>query len=222
MSKTTTKTALLFGATGLVGTQLLKQLLAHPAYGRVIAPGRHQPDLTHEKLDAPILDFNRLPLATDELKADDVFIALGTTIKRAGSQEAFRKVDFDFIVNAARTAKAGGAERCLLVSSAGADPDSRIFYSKVKGETEEAVKNIGFAATDIFRPGALVGEREEFRLGEKIGIGVSTFLRGISPAILGKYNPTDADVLAGHMIAAAREGVSGYRLHEAQELTGEA
>jgi len=218
MATTPLKTALLFGATGLVGAELLKQLLAHPAYGKVIAPGRREPNVKHEKLEAPILDFDRLPLAIDQLEADEVFIALGTTIKRAGSQEAFRKVDFDYIVNAAKTAKAGGAERCLLVSSIGADPDSRIFYSRIKGETEEAVKNIGFAATDIFQPGALVGNRGEFRLGEKIGIGVSTFLRGISPSILGKYNPTDVDVLAEKMVAAAQEGSAGVRLFDANKL----
>lgn len=218
MATTSYKTALLFGATGLVGTELLKQLLAHPAYDKVITPGRREPDITHEKLESPILDFDRLPLPIDQLPADDVFIALGTTIKRAGSKEAFRKVDFDYIVNAAKTAKAGGAEHCLLISSVGADPDSRIFYSRVKGETEEAVKNIGFAATSIFHPGALVGDRGEFRLGEKIGIGVSTFLRGISPKIMGKYNPTDADILAKKMIAAAQEGSMGVRLFSADEL----
>jgi len=212
------KTALLFGATGLVGAQLLRQLLAHPAYEKVIAPGRRKPELTHEKLASPVIDFDRLPNPIRPLSSDHVFIALGTTIKQAGSAEAFRKVDHDYIVNAAKTARAGGATRCLLVSSAGADAGSRLLYPRVKGETEEAVREIGFPATGIFRPGALVGDREESRLGEKIAIWFSNLLLHVSPKILGKYNPTKAEVLARHMIEAALEVTTGDRLFAADEL----
>jgi len=215
------KTALLFGATGLVGTELLNQLLEHPAYGQVIAPGRRPLRRQHDKLDNPIIDFDKLEEQSGKLKCDDVFIALGTTIKKAGSKEAFRKVDYDYIVKAALVAKAGGANQCLLVSSAGASADSRFFYNMVKGQTEEAIREIDFWAIHIFQPGVLVGKREEFRLGERIGIGVSNLLRNISPSILGDYNPTRADELAAKMIAAAQGVEQGTQVHHAGELLAE-
>ncbi|MBC6995275.1 oxidoreductase [Neolewinella lacunae] len=212
------KTALLFGATGLVGSALLRELLQHPAYEKVIAPSRrplHQP---HPQLENPQVDFGALEKWSGKLLADDVFIALGTTIKKAGSKEAFRKVDFDYIVKSALVAKAGGAKQCLLVSSVGADPSSRFFYTRVKGDTEAAIQELGFWATHIFRPGALVGDREEFRLGEKIGIAVSNVLRSISPNILGDYNPTEVDVLAQKMVQAAQGVTGGVQVYGAREL----
>ncbi len=215
------KTALLFGATGLVGNELLSQLLEHPAYGRVIAPGRRPLRRQHDKLESPVVDFDRLEDQSGKLVCDDVFIALGTTIKKAGSKEAFRKVDYDYIVKAALVAKAGGANQCLLVSSAGASAESRFFYNKVKGQTEAAIREIDFWAIHIFQPGVLVGNREEFRLGERVGIGISNLLRNISPSILGDYNPTRADVLAAKMIAAAQRVEQGTQVHSAGELLEE-
>ncbi|MTB51214.1 NAD(P)H-binding protein [Lewinella sp. W8] len=212
------KTALLVGATGLVGEQLLSQLLHHEAYGKVVALTRRKIHLDSDKLDNRIVDFDALEKEAGKIKCNDIFIALGTTIKKAGSQEAFRKVDHDYILKAALVAKAGGANQCLLVSAAGASADSLIFYNRVKGQTEEAIEEIGFWATHIFRPGVLVGDREEFRLGERIGIGVSNFLRGISPGILGDYNPTQVDVLAAKMIAAAQGVQPGVHVHGAREL----
>jgi uncharacterized protein YbjT (DUF2867 family) len=212
------KTALLVGATGLVGEQLLTQLLYHQAYEKVIALTRRKIHLDSEKLDNRIVDFDELEKAAGKIKCDDLYIALGTTIKKAGSQEAFRKVDHDYILKAALVAKAGGANQCLLVSAAGASADSLIFYNRVKGQTEDAIQEIGFWSTHFFRPGVLVGDREEFRLGERIGIGVSNILRGISPGILGDYNPTKVDVLAAKMIAAAQGVQAGVHVHGAREL----
>ena len=212
------KTALLFGATGLTGNELLHQLLNEPAYSRVIAPTRRPHHLKDAKLDNPILDFATLEQYGGKWPCHDVYICLGTTIKKAGSKAAFRRVDFDYILKAAIVAKAGGANQCMLVSSAGADPDSLFFYTRVKGETEAAVRELGFWATHIFRPGALVGNRSEFRLGEKIGIGLSNALRSISPGILGKYNPTEVDVLARKMIGAGRGVKSGTFVYGAEDL----
>lgn len=212
------KTALLFGATGLVGNELLHQLLNEQAYAKVIAPTRRPHHLKDAKLENPVVDFLTLEQYGGKWPCDDVYICLGTTIKKAGGKEAFRRVDFDFIVKSAVVAKAGGANQCLLVSSVGADPESLFFYTKVKGETEEAVKALGFWATHIFQPGALVGDRDEFRLGEKIGVGVTNFLRNISPSILGDYNPTQVDVLAQRMIEASRLVEGGVRVHTATDL----
>ncbi len=215
------KIALLFGATGLVGSALLDELLAHDAYIRVIAPTRRKLHKQHDKLENPLLNFDELEDYAGKLPCQDVFIALGTTISKAGSKAAFRKVDFDYIVKGALVAKAGGASQCLLVSSSGADQESRFFYPRVKGQTEEAVKGLGFWATHIFQPGVLVGDREEFRLGEKIGIGVSNLLRSISPSILGNYNPTKVKVLARKMVEAAQEMKAGVQVHRALELLEE-
>lgn len=215
---TSKKIALLLGATGLVGGALLDELLANDAYIRVIAPTRRPMHRTSPKLENPVINFDHLEDYAGKLPCHDVFIALGTTIKKAGSKEAFRKVDFDYIVKGALVARAGGASQCLLVSSSGADTDSRFFYTSVKGQTEEAIKDLGFWATHIFQPGVLVGNREEFRLGERIGIGVSNLLRSISPAILGDYNPTRVAVLAQKMVAAAQGMEPGVKIHTALDL----
>lgn len=212
------KTALLFGATGLVGNELLHQLLNEQAYSKVIAPTRRPHHLDDAKLENPIVDFGELEQYGGRWQCDDVYICLGTTIKQAGSKAAFRKVDFDYILKAAVVARAGGANQCMLVSSAGADPESLFFYTRVKGETEAAIKELEFWATHIFQPGTLVGKRSEFRLGERIGVGVSNLLRSISPSILGDYNPTEVDALARNMIAAARNVQGGVQFHRAGEL----
>ncbi|MEO0732007.1 MAG: hypothetical protein AAFZ52_04175 [Bacteroidota bacterium] len=127
-------------------------------------------------------------------------------------------MDFDYIVKSALLGKSGGASQVLLVSAAGVSTDSFFFYNRVKAQTEEAIKELGFWATHLFQPGVLVGKREEFRLGERIGIGVSNVLRNISSGILGAYNPTRADVLAHKMVAAAQEVAGGLHIHTADQL----
>lgn len=150
--------ALLAGASGLVGRALLLLLLESPRYQRVLALLRRSvPGLPpHPKLDTLIVDFDRLPALPP---LDDAFIALGTTIKAAGSPSAFRRVDFDTVVNTARAAKAAGAKRLLVVSALGADPGSRVFYNRVKGEMEQAVAALGFERVVIARPSLLLGDR---------------------------------------------------------------
>lgn len=212
------KTALLLGATGLVGNELLNQLLEHKAYSRVIAPTRRKLHRSSKKLDNPQIDFNKLARHRELFRCQDVFIAFGTTIKRAGSKEAFRRVDYDYIVEAARLAQASGANQCMLVSAAAADSESAFFYNRVKGETEEAVTRLDFWAIHIFRPGVLLGKRSELRIGEKIAASVTTLFRQISPKLLGEYNPTDARVLARKMIEAAQSILPGVRFHSAQDL----
>jgi uncharacterized protein YbjT (DUF2867 family) len=155
----TPRTALLAGATGLVGRELLALLLASKHYRSVhVLLRRATPDIkANAKLEVHRVDFARLP--TTFPAVDDVFIALGTTIKIAGSEAAFRHVDFDFVVNVARAARAAGATRLAVVSALGADPTSHIFYNRVKGEMEIAVMQIGYESVVIAQPSMLLGDR---------------------------------------------------------------
>lgn len=155
----TPRTALLAGATGLVGRALLSLLIASKHYHSVHVLLRRTPlDIkANAKLKLHQTDFARLPAAFPTV--DDVFIALGTTIKVAGSEAAFRQVDFDFVVKIARAARAAGATRLAVVSALGADPTSRIFYSRVKGEMEIAIMQIGYATVAIAQPSMLLGDR---------------------------------------------------------------
>lgn len=215
------KTALLLGATGLVGGHLLDRLLAHGAYRRVIAPTRRPLDLRHAKLDNPILNFERMDRFPDAFRCQDVYIALGTTIKQAGSEEAFRRVDYEYVVHAATLAYAHGANQCLVISSAGANSESRFLYSRVKGEMEEAIARLDFWATHIFRPGVLLGDRDGLRLAERVAGGLTRLVRSVSPTLLGDYNPTEADLLARRMVEAAQNIAPGVHFHGAAELLEE-
>ena len=182
---TPSRIALLAGSTGLIGRALLPMLLASPRYAQVHALQRRAaPDLpTNPKLQVQVVDFQSLPALP---KVDDVFIALGTTIKVAGSQAAFRQVDFDAVVNTARAARAAGASRLAVVSSLGADAKSRVFYSRVKGEMQEAIATLGFDSIVIVQPSLLVGDRtalgQPVRAGEVWGARQLGWLpRGVRP-----------------------------------------
>ena len=191
------RSALLAGATGLVGSFLLERLLASPRYARVVVWARREIGKAHPKLKVEIIDFERL--AQRRLEADDIFCCLGTTIRRAGSQRAFHHVDFDYPVALAGAAARAGAKRFLVVSALGANPRSRVFYNRVKGEMEKAVRVAAVPKTYIFRPSLLTGPRKEERLGEKIGFVVGSVLG----PLLGKYRPIHADRVAAAMVSAA-------------------
>jgi uncharacterized protein YbjT (DUF2867 family) len=193
------RTALLAGATGLIGSFLLQRLLASDAYASVAVWARRKLGQTHPKLKDAIVDFDRLH--ERRVEAEDVFCCLGTTIKQAGSQPAFRRVDYDYPVALALAAAGGGAKRLLVVSALGANPDSSVFYNSVKGEMEIAVRAAGVPATIFFRPSLLSGPRKEVRRGERIGEAVGKVLG----PLLGKYRPIAADMVAAAMLKAALE-----------------
>ena len=193
------RTALLVGATGLIGSFLLQRLLASDAYARVAVWVRRDLGKTHPKLKSDVVDFDRLH--ERRVEAEDVFCCLGTTIKQAGSQAAFRRVDYDYPVALATAAAGGGAKRLLVVSALGANPDSSVFYSRVKGEMEIAVRAAGVPATIFFRPSLLSGPRKEVRRGERIGEAVGKLLG----PLLGKYRPIAADMVAAAMLKSALE-----------------
>lgn len=162
------KTAIIAGATGLVGSQLLNNLLESNYYDNIIALVRKELPLQSAKLIQVIVDYNNIQSIAVNLKGDDVFCCLGTTIKKAGSQDEFYKVDYQYCLNIAIETYKNGASNFYLISSLGANANSKIFYNSVKGKLENAIKNIGFNSFFMFRPSILLGNRNEFRLGEKI------------------------------------------------------
>lgn len=212
------KTALVSGGSGLVGGHLLTRLLHDDAFDRVVAFVRRPLGIKHPKLVQETVDFDGLARAAGGFRASDAFCALGTTIGRAGSKEAFRKVDLSYVEAFARAAFRAGAERFLLVSALGADPASRLFYNRVKGEAEEAVKAYRFRGLGIFRPSLLIGERAESRPGERLGIAVSSAL---SFALVGparRLRPVPAEAVASAMVEAAKEGLEGTRVFESEAI----
>lgn len=216
------KTALVIGATGLVGKELVGQLLEDGRFGRVIVLVRRSMGRSHPRLQEHLVDFNNPSTWKDLLQGDVLFSAMGTTIKKAGSQEAQYKIDYTYQYDAAQAAADNGVPTYVLVSSAGANARSRIFYSRMKGELEDAVKGLPFSFIRIIQPGILAGGREEFRLGERIGIGVMSVL-GQVPGLTA-YKPYHASVVARAMINAAlsEEGrIRTYKLKDVFRLAGE-
>jgi len=204
-------TAWLAGGSGLVGGALLRRLLQDAAFARVISVGRRRLALEHPRLTQAAADFSS-PDAFDALDAPEVaFSCLGTTIKKAGSQEAFRAVDHDAVLAFARAARGKGSRVFLHVSALGADPRSRVFYSSVKGQVEEAVARLGFGSAYALRPSILDGEREESRPAERVGLIVA---RALGP-LLGRYRPTPVEAVAQAMVALARSPAPGSHVVDA-------
>lgn len=204
--KPAARAALIVGASGLTGRTLLEMLLADSRYQRVHALVRKATLPTDAKLVEHVVDFDHLaPLP----RIDDAFCCLGTTIKRAGSQAAFRTVDFEYVVNVAKAAAKAGAKRFLVVSALGASATSAVFYSRVKGEMEDALKELGFAELHIFQPSLLTGNRPESRPAERAGIAAFSL---IAPLMLGpsrKYRPIAAEAVAAAMLRAAWRNAAG-------------
>jgi uncharacterized protein YbjT (DUF2867 family) len=203
--------AVIAGSTGEVGQFLLHYVLDDAAFTSVAALVRRPSTIQHKKLTNTIIDFNQLS-ALDKQTFDVLFICLGTTIKKAGSQEAFRKVDYDYVVNLTQWAKNCGAKQVHIVSAMGADSKSRIFYSRVKGEMQNAVKEIGIPSTYIYQPSLLDSEREEQRLGERLGILIFRALRFLFVGPLKKYASIKVQDVAKGMVKRAKSAKSGYHI----------
>ena len=164
------KTALLFGATGLVGQKLLELLLEDERYEKIRVANRKSKNYSNTKIEEVIVDFSALEKHAESFKVDHVFICLGTTIKKAGSKPAFEKVDLEYPTKIAKLSKQNGVKQLVLISALGANSDSSSFYMKTKGNAEKLIWENGPANSYAVRPSMLFGKREEFRLGEKIGI----------------------------------------------------
>jgi len=210
------KTALLAGATGLVGSALLPLLLASDRYAKVIVVGRRPVATQHPKLVQVVTNLDELEHERLRLIADDVYCCLGTTIRQAGSQEAFYKVDFLYVVRLAALTAANFAAQFLVVSSLGADVDSRFYYSRVKGEMEAAVRQTPFRAIHIFRPSLLLGERTAPRLGERFGAALLALARPLLRGGWRKYRPVAAATVAQAMLRAATNEAEGVRVHSSE------
>ncbi len=212
------RTVILAGATGLVGKALLQGLLADKTVAAVHSLGRRAPPAVHPKLEAHVVDFAALP---DLPPADEVYLALGTTIKVAGSQPAFRAVDFDANLAVARAALAAGARRAGLVSAMGASASSTVFYSRVKGELEDALAKLAFDGLVIARPSMLVGDRtavgQPTRRGEEWANAIGKRVGFLIPA---NYRPIEAAAVAGALLravpsASGRQVILSGAMHRA-------
>jgi uncharacterized protein YbjT (DUF2867 family) len=212
------RTAILLGATGLVGGHCLDLLLEDNAYARVVSLGRRKKGREHSKLEEHVLDFERLEDSRQFFRGDELFCCLGTTIKKAGSQDSFREVDFTYVREAARVASANGTAQFLLVSALGASASSSIFYNRTKGEAEEAVAGFPFSAVQIFRPSLLLGERGEFRLGERVAEKAMKLFSFLLAGPLRKYRAIQARAVAEAMIKVAHERPSGVNIFESDRI----
>lgn len=212
-------TAWLAGGSGLVGGELLRLLLADPSFTKVVSFGRRTLPLEDARLVQVKVDLADAASfesrSFESLVAPDVaFACLGTTIKKAGSQEAFRAVDQHAVVSFAKAAKAKGARVFVHVSSLGASPRASSFYSRVKGETEAELEKLGFESVYALRPSILDGDRAESRPLERVGLA---FARALGP-VLGKYRPTAASAVARTMIAKAKAPEPGAQVIEADAI----
>ncbi len=208
-------TALVIGASGLVGTALTEQLLANDQYTAVHVFIRNQLPLRHPKLTQHPTDFDNLNRSAALIKGDVAFCCLGTTMKIAGSKEAFYKVDFEYANNFARLAYQNGVKSFGMVSAMGANAKSMVFYNRTKGEVEQAVCQYGFPAVYIARPSFLVGNRKETRIGEEIGIWIGNTLDFLIPA---KYKNITAAQVAKALIASSLSKKEGVHILESDVL----
>lgn len=210
------KTALIAGYTGLIGSQLLSILLESNDYDKVIAVGRRNLDIQNPKLIQQKIDFKNIQL--EEQNIDDVFCCLGTTMKKAGSKEKFRLVDFQYPVSLASYCLNNGAQQFSMVSSMGADEKSRIFYNQVKGEVENAVSKLGYHRLDIFRPSLLLGDRGESRLAEDLGKAAMKLMGVFFLGPMKNYKAIDSGKVARAMNYFAHEDGVGNYLHLSADL----
>ena len=202
------KQLMLVGATGLVGSHVLQKALDDAAVDRVVAPTR-KPLAPHPKLFNPVLDFHRLPEGADWWAVDAVICALGTTIRVAGSQAAFYKVDHDLPLEVAYLARRHGARAYAFNSALGADTGSRVFYSRTKGETERDLQAVGYPSLTLVRPGLIDGQRSTGRPLERFAVHVS---KAVQPLLPKRYRVVPAERIAHHLLQAALAATPGVHV----------
>lgn len=198
------KTAIVIGSTGLVGKELVKLLLEDKEYSKVKTFSRRSLNIKVDKLEEFLISFDELEKYNELITGDELFSCLGTTIKKAGTKKEQYKIDFEYQLNFAKIASENSVKNYFLVSSTGANPKSKNFYLRIKGELEDSVKLLPFEKTVIFQPSILVGIRDESRILEKVGIFVMNFLTLMIPAIK-KYKPIPARTVAIGMLNSAKD-----------------
>ncbi len=210
------KTVSVIGATGMVGSALVKLLIADNRFSNIIVISRRSLPVKHEKLRVHIVDFDKPNIWQHLVQGDVLFSALGTTLKQAGSKEAQYMIDYAYQLDFAKAASLNRVATYVLVSSASANPDSKIFYTRMKGELERDVKTLPFKSITIIQPSLLVGKRNEKRIGEKIGYHVLHFFNAIG--VFKKYKPIGAEMVARAMINASMKSISGIQIYSLDEI----
>jgi len=208
-------TANVIGATGLVGKQLVEQLLENEHFAKVRIFVRRETGIKHPKLEQHIVEFGKTETWEKQLAGDVLFSALGTTLKQAGSKENQYEIDFTYNLNFAQKAKENGIDNYILVSSVGANSKSSVFYTRMKGELDDAVAKIGFKKLTILRPASLTGDRNEKRAAEKISIPILNLLTRF---MLKNYTPISDKIVAQAMINAVLQKTGGKTIWEAGEV----
>jgi len=213
-----TKTAIIIGSTGLTGSHLLKILLNSDVYDKVISFVRRSSKISHPKLIQHIVDFDDTDTYNDYMEGNDMFCCLGTTIKKAGSQEAFEKVDLTYPIHFAKAAAVRGVKQFSIISSIGANPESGNFYLRTKGKCEEELRKLPFQSISIFRPSLLEGNRKEFRIGERMAEYAMKVLSVFFIGRLKKYRPIKAKKVAESMYRIAQQNTVGFHIYESDEI----
>jgi uncharacterized protein YbjT (DUF2867 family) len=209
------KTALVVGATGLIGDILTRRLVDAPGYDRIVVLTRKPLAWQHPRLQEIPFNFDQPNSLL--VRADDIYCCLGTTIKKAGSKEAFRKVDYQYPLDIAQLGRANGAKQFAIVTAMGADTESAFFYNRVKGEVERDLTGLAYPTLHIFRPSLLLGDRQESRLGERISEG---FMRLLGPLIPAKYKAIEAEKVADAMLMTMQANLTGKHVFESDTLQG--
>lgn len=213
------KKAILYGASGLVGSYILKSLLKNTNYEQIIVVVRKDLNIQHPKLKTLIGDLNSLPEVVKDIAIDEVFIALGTTQKKTPDKKVYYQIDHDYPVLAAKLAKENGAKSVFLVSAIGANANSSVFYVKMKGETEQDIINLNLDHTYIFRPSMILGNRKESRPLEKVFIEIFKFLNPLFLGGLSKYKGIEASDIAKSMVNSANQENDKVKIFHWEEMT---
>ena len=206
--------AVVIGATGLVGKHLLEELAADEDYSSIKALVRKPINGLGPKVQTHVIDFENVQDLQDHILGDVLFICLGTTIKKAGSKEVFYKVDHDYVVNSSKAAVNNGVRSVAVVSATGSNASSFVFYNKVKGQMENDLKELGIEHLTIVKPSLILGDRDEMRLGESVGIILNTWLKPVLPA---RFRGSHAQLIARALRKAAKDG-HGIQVIENEEL----
>ena len=209
---------LIAGASGLVGNELLQLTLTNEAINSIHLVNRRILEIQHPKLEQHIVDFSDLKNLNCSVPIDTVFCSLGTTIKNAGSKEKFKAVDYDYVVNLAKWAESNGVGKFIVVSAMGADSRSTIFYSKIKGEMQEVLSTLHIPSISILQPSLLMGNRQEFRLGEQIGISIMNILNVLFVGPFKKYKAIHAITVATAMLNLSKMKALGITISSNDKL----
>ncbi len=211
--ETPPRIAALLGSTGATGQKLLPLLLADPAYAKVITLGRRESGISHPKLENRVVDFDNLAASLAGAKVDDCYCTFGTTIRIAGSEAAMTRIDHEYVIAFAKAGLASGATRLAYLSAANANAQSSVFYSRLKGQTEEALKALGFSDLGLYRPSMIIAERAERRWVEAMLFPLLPLIDTLMIGSLTRYRSIPVEKLAKAIAAFSRQQGTGCKIH---------